>query len=261
MYRLIVCQTLFTVLVVLFDTSFILRSLWVQVTSETLQTRWHRCVPSSLCNLCKSLDLQSLQVTGYDSGIWWEVRPLGFPPARNQVSSTSGLPLRCQLLIGQRQKTHLTADWLSQRIHTTFLKTHLLRISNCSTWSKAPEMKFISLFHPWNVCCLKQFLKLVEDNRPPCKLIRGKCASPAHRDRRGSCQIILMLNSKSFQMGFLCSVFGGGVTEIDLVAKGCVFQRWRPPLWHLLKLSLTIHSLLQVTKIFFRPWMNMKYLA
>jgi len=28
----------------------------------------------------------------------------------------------------------------------------------------------------------------------------------------------------------LCSVFGGGVTEVDLVAEGCVFQRWRPPL-------------------------------
>ena len=55
----------------------------------------------------------------------WD-RPLGFPPARNQVSSTSGLPLRCQLLIGQRQKTHLAADWLRNRIHTTPLITCLI---------------------------------------------------------------------------------------------------------------------------------------
>ena len=99
-------------------------------------------------------------------------------------------------------------------------------------------------FHPVNACSMKRFLKLDEGSRPQCIMIRGKCASPAHRDRRGSCQIIFMPKSwKSFQMGFLCSVLVG---EVELVAEGCVFQRWRPPSWPPSKLFLTMHSLLQV---------------
>ena len=96
------------------------------------------------------------------------------------------------------------------------------------------------------VCSLKQFFMLGEGSRPPCILLRGNCASPAQRDRRGSCQIISMPKLKSSQMGFLCSVFGGEVAEVDLVARRCVFQRWKPPLWPLSKLSLTMKALLQV---------------
>ena len=45
-------------------------------------------------------------------------------------------------------------------------------------------------------------------------------------------------------MGFLCSVLRGRVVE--LLARRCVFQRERPPLWHQSKLCLMICSLLQV---------------
>ena len=108
-------------------------------------------------------DLPSLQVTGYDSGIWmggetdwlgfppartnsiafkiwmevtrnttdhqrdgkiqtkplilislsmWD-RPLGFPPARNQVSSTSGLPVcgASLSLVGDRRRTSQLIGW------------------------------------------------------------------------------------------------------------------------------------------------------
>ena len=45
-------------------------------------------------------------------------------------------------------------------------------------------------------------------------------------------------------MGFLWSVLRGRVVE--LLARRCVFQRERPPLWHQSKLCLMICSLLQV---------------
>ena len=79
-----------------------------------------------------------------------------FPSGRNQVSSTSGLPLWCQLLIGQRQKTHLAADWLREEIHTNFLKTSPICVKHdkmlkssvgrgCSLSSSSQELKAV-----WN---------------------------------------------------------------------------------------------------------------
>ena len=135
--------------------------------------------------------------------------------------------------------------WLAGKQNTQLLLWNLV------TWNKGITLLILILriLRPiYFKICSKLWFGLAVwpkgNNRPQHRLTCGKRASRAHRDRRGSCQIILRLKPKSLEMGFLCSVLRGGVVE--LLARRCVFQRERPPLWRQSKLCLMICSLLQV---------------
>ena len=137
--------------------------------------------------------------------------------------------------------------WLAGKQNTQLLLWNLL------TWNKSItlQISIVRTLHPiyLKMCSKLWFglgvrLRPKGNNRPQHRLTCGKCACRAHRDRRGSCQIILRLKPKSLEMGFLCSVLRGRVVE--LLARRCVFQRERPPLWRQSKLCLMICSSLQV---------------
>ena len=137
--------------------------------------------------------------------------------------------------------------WLAGKQNTQLFLWKLVN------WNKSITLRILIVrtLHPiYLKMCSKPWFGLAVrlrpkgNNRPQHRLTCGKRASRAHRDRRGSCQIILRLKPKSLEMGFLCSVLRGRVVE--LLARRCVFQRERPPLWRLSKLCLMICSLLQV---------------